>query len=264
MQDTVIEVKKMSKNYRICKSNLQRIAVVLFGSKKGFTKHALKDVTFDVKRGERVAILGNIGSGRSTLLRILAGISFPSSGEVAVSDKSTYIMDLRAGFDSELTGRENIRSRCIALGWTKEQMKANEQWVIDFAEIEEFVDQQMKTYTSGMAGRLGFAISIALMPEILLVDGLGNVGARHYQAKCLAKLGEISKNPEVTMIYVSSAQSVLKKLCRRGIVINEGEIKFDGDIDEAITCYKENYFMQFDEASMESGDDETGNVDVDE
>lgn len=266
MRETVIRTKKISKDYRIFKSNLQRVGAELFGRKKGILKHALNEVSFTVKRGERIAILGNIGSGRSTLLRILAGITYPSSGELFVGDKVTYIMDLRAGFDNELTGRENIRARCISLGWTKAEMKANEEWIIEFAEIEEFVDHQMKTYTSGMAGRLGLAISMALIPEIILVDELSNVGGKHYKAKCIEKLREIAQIPEVTMIYVSSVPSVPINLCRRGMVIDEGQIKFDGTIKDAIAFFREYYFMgsaQYDDNLLGDNDDDSDYDDMD-
>ena len=240
MKTIAIKAENLSKEYRIYKSNRQRMAFSLFGRNKGKAFKAVDDVSFEIEKGEKVAVLGNIGAGKTTLVKMLAGITTPTSGSLEMNGRVSSIFDLRAGFDWELTGRDNIMLKGTVLGWNKKETAAREQEIIEFAELEKIIDQPLKTFISGEAGRLGFAMCTAVKPEILLMDEGFSVGDEVFRLKCRDRLKNLIEGDDVTFVLVSNSVPVMKDLCDRCIVLDEGKIRFDGDVLEAVKYYKAN------------------------
>ena len=202
---------------------------------------ASKDLSFEIKKGEAVAFLGRNGAGKSTTLKMVTGVTHPTSGEIRVEGRVSALLELTAGFDPQLTGRENISLRGQILGLNRSEIKELEPDIIDFAELGLYIDQPMRTYSSGMKARLGFAFAVAIDPEILVVDEALSVGDRAFQKKCIDRIREIMMDENVTVLFVTHTSSTAKEFCSRGIVLDKGTKVFDGTIDDATTYYEENY-----------------------
>lgn len=238
-KDIVIKTENLRKVFPICHSNMQRLGVVLMNKEPDRYKVALRRINLEVRKGENVAVIGNIGSGRTTLLNLLYGITYPTEGTVTINEDINAIMDIRAGFDNELTGRENIVAKCTTLGWTAEEIKEKEEEIIEFSELTDIIDYQMKTYTPGRAARLGFSICVAKPQPLMLVDELASVGGNAYKKKCIQRLYDMSRSDEVTMLYVTAALRLpLPDLCERGLVLKKNKIVYDGPIKKALAYYK--------------------------
>lgn len=199
--------------------------------------YALRDVTFRIDRGESVALIGSNGAGKSTLLSLIAGISMANEGRVKVDGKVAALLDLGSGFHPELTGRENIHLNGALLGLKRGEVNRKEETIIEFAGLDEFIDEPLKTYSSGMTMRLAFAVAIELDPDILIVDEVLAVGDQAFQAKCFAKIREFSAAGK-TMLAVSHSPAMIRELCRRALWLDHGRLKMDGDIDEVIRAYE--------------------------
>jgi len=197
---------------------------------------ALKDVSFDVHRGEVVGIIGRNGAGKSTLLKILSRVTSPTTGYVKVKGRIASLLEVGTGFHPELTGRENVFLNGAILGMSKREVEEKFEEIVHFAEIEKFIDTPVKRYSSGMYVRLAFAVAAHLEPEILLVDEVLAVGDAAFQKKCLGKMGEISKEGR-TVLFVSHNLTAVKALCTRGIVIEEGHVIFSGDTSISVDYY---------------------------
>ena len=197
---------------------------------------ALKDVSFEVKRGEMLGIIGPNGSGKSTVLKLIARILEPTSGSIAVDGKVSALIELGAGFHPDLTGRENVYLNGSILGLSQEEMDAKFKEIVEFAEMERFINIPLKHYSSGMYMRLGFAIAISLEPDILLIDEVLAVGDESFQKKCLAKIEEFKQQGK-TMVFVSHALDTVRRLCDQAIWLEEGEIKSMGNPDKVIYEY---------------------------
>ena len=202
---------------------------------------ASKDLSFEIKKGEAVAFLGRNGAGKSTTLKMVTGVTHPTSGEIRVEGRVSALLELTAGFDPQLTGRENISLRGQILGLNRSEIKELEPDIIDFADLGLYIDQPMRTYSSGMKARLGFAFAVAIDPEILVVDEALSVGDRAFQKKCIDRIREIMMDENVTVLFVTHTSSTAKEFCSRGIVLDKGTKVFDGTIDDATTYYEENY-----------------------
>ena len=202
---------------------------------------ASKDLSFEIKKGEAVAFLGRNGAGKSTTLKMVTGVTHPTSGEIRVEGRVSALLELTAGFDSQLTGRENISLRGQILGLNRSEIKELEPDIIDFAELGLYIDQPMRTYSSGMKARLGFAFAVAIDPEILVVDEALSVGDRAFQKKCIDRIREIMMDENVTVLFVTHTSSTAKEFCSRGIVLDKGTKVFDGSIDDATAYYEKNY-----------------------
>ena len=202
---------------------------------------ASKDLSFEIKKGEAVAFLGRNGAGKSTTLKKVTGVTHPTSGEIRVEGRVSALLELTAGFDPQLTGRENISLRGQILGLNRSEIKELEPDIIDFAELGLYIDQPMRTYSSGMKARLGFAFAVAIDPEILVVDEALSVGDRAFQKKCIDRIREIMMDENVTVLFVTHTSSTAKEFCSRGIVLDKGTKVFDGTIDDATKYYEENY-----------------------
>lgn len=241
MKDTVIKFDKVTKTYKLFKNDKKRLLSIFFKKIKGKEKKAVNDVSFTIKRGESVAIFGKNGAGKSTILKIITGVCFPTKGTVEINGRVSALLELTSGFDPEFTGRENIYLKGQLLGIKDKEIKELEETIINFAELEEYIDQPVRTYSSGMKARLGFSINVNIRPEIFIVDEALSVGDEEFKNKCIKKVNEIISNENVTLLFVTHATGVAKEFCKRGLLMKEGKLIFDGDIDEAIQKYESTY-----------------------
>lgn len=238
--DIAIKFSHVTKRYRLYKDEQQRLASIFWARKKRkeiTTICANNNLSFEIKRGEAVAFMGTNGAGKSTALKMVTGVSYPSKGEVIVNGRVSALLELTAGFDSKMSGRENIYLRGQALGFTMEELKAMEQKVVDFADIGVFIDQPVRMYSSGMRARLGFGFAVASDPEILVVDEALAVGDRAFRSKCYERVREIMEDESVTVLFVTHSSQAAQEFCTRGIVLEHGTKKFDGPIQAAIAYY---------------------------
>lgn len=194
---------------------------------------AIQDLSFDVNPGEAVAVMGRNGSGKSTTLKLLSGVLRPSSGWIRVRGRIAGLLEVGAGFHPELTGRENVYLNAAILGMSKAETDAKLESIIEFAEIGDFIDTEVKRYSSGMYARLGFAVAVHTELDVLLVDEVLSVGDAEFRAKCTARLLELQAAGK-TMFIVSHSAAQVKKLCKRGIVLSKGRKIYDGPIEGAL------------------------------
>ena len=190
-----------------------------------------------MKQGESVAIFGKNGAGKSTVLKMITGVTYPTEGSIEVTGRVSALLELTAGFDPEMTGRENIYLKGQLCGLRDDEIAELEDEIVDFAEIGDYMDQPVRSYSSGMKARLGFAVSVNIRPEILIVDEALSVGDANFRNKCLAKVNSIIEKDNVTLLFVTHSTETARKFCNRGIVMVSGKMIFDGDIDEAIQLY---------------------------
>ncbi len=237
----VIEFDHVTKTYKLFENDRQRFLSVFWApeKRKGITKvNASNDLSFKIRKGEAVAFLGHNGAGKSTALKMITGVTFPTSGTVTVNGSVSALLELTAGFDMALTGRENIHLRGHALGLDSDQIAALEPKVVEFAELGVYIDQPVRTYSSGMKSRLGFAFAVSSDPEILVVDEALSVGDKRFQQKCFARVREIMEDENVTVLFVTHSSGAAQEFCTRGIVLDAGTMKFDGSIQDAIAYYE--------------------------
>ena len=242
--EVVIKFDHVTKTYNLYKNDRGRFLGIFNYNRKGSflgSVDASKDLSFEIKKGEAVAFLGRNGAGKSTTLKMVTGVTHPTSGEIRVEGRVSALLELTAGFDPQLTGRENISLRGQILGLNRSEIKELEPDIIDFAELGLYIDQPMRTYSSGMKARLGFAFAVAIDPEILVVDEALSVGDRAFQKKCIDRIREIMMDENVTVLFVTHTSSTAKEFCSRGIVLDKGTKVFDGTIDDATKYYEENY-----------------------
>ncbi len=199
---------------------------------------ALKDVSFEIRRGERVGIIGRNGAGKSTLLKILSRITEPTTGRVEIRGRVASLLEVGTGFHPELTGRENIYLNGAILGMTRREIRSKFDEIVDFAEVEKFLDTPVKRYSSGMYVRLAFAVAAYLDPEILMVDEVLAVGDASFQKKCLAKMEDVADREGRTIMFISHNILALKALCNIGVLFQSGLLKTWGDIGETIAAYE--------------------------
>jgi len=198
---------------------------------------ALKNVSFEIKKGETVGIIGPNGAGKSTILKLIARVTKPTKGKIIVNGKVSPLIELGAGFHPDLTGRENIYLNGAILGLTKREIDRKFKEIVDFAELWDFIDQPVKHYSSGMYMRLGFSIAVHTDPEILLIDEILAVGDTAFQEKCLDKMRDFQAQG-VTIIFVSHSLETVKNFCQRTILLKDGQIKEEGETKVVIADYK--------------------------
>lgn len=241
MDDFAIKVENVSKVFKLPhekNSSIKSFVVSFYKHKKGYElQHALKDVSFEVKKGEFFGIVGRNGSGKSTLLKLLAGIYEPSSGQVHVRGSLTPFIELGVGFNPELTGRENVYLNGALLGFNRKEMQAMYSEIVEFAELGKFMDQKLKNYSSGMQVRLAFSIAIRAKSDILLIDEVLAVGDAAFQQKCYEFFDKI-KLSGVTVVFVSHDMDSVKRFCDRALVIRDGKIRTIGKPAEAAIEYE--------------------------
>lgn len=242
--EVVIKFDHVTKTYNLYKSDRGRFLGIFNFKKRGQylgSVNANDDLSFEIKKGEAVAFLGHNGAGKSTALKMVTGVTHPTSGEVTVKGRVSALLELTAGFDMQLTGRENIALRGQIMGLNKQEIAELEPGIIDFADLGLYIDQPMKSYSSGMRARLGFAFAVAINPEILVVDEALSVGDRAFKKKCVERIREIMMDESVTVLFVTHASSTAKEFCSRGIVLDKGTKVFDGTIEDATKYYEDNY-----------------------
>jgi len=198
---------------------------------------ALKDVSFEIKRGEVVGIIGRNGAGKSTLLKILSRITEPTKGRITLDGRVASLLEVGTGFHPELTGRENIFLNGAILGMRKEEIRRKFDEIVAFAEIEKFLDTPVKRYSSGMYVRLAFAVAAHLEPEILIVDEVLAVGDAQFQAKCLGKMKEVAEGGGRTVLFVSHNMAAIQTLCSRVVFLKQGKVEQDGAVTKVIGSY---------------------------
>lgn len=236
-----IRVKNISKKYKIYNSEKNRLGQIINPFNKNTQKEfiALNNISFDVNEGEILGIIGSNGSGKSTLLKILAGVCFKTSGELFIKGKVASILELGMGFNNELTGIENIYLNASIMGIGKEEINKIKDDIINFADIGEFINYSIKTYSSGMYARLAFAVAIHVNPDILIVDEILSVGDIEFQNKCMDKFKEF-KSLGKTIIYVSHGLDAVQNYCEKAIWLEKGEIKEIGSAIEVVEKYYKN------------------------
>ena len=197
---------------------------------------ALKNVDFEIASGERVGIIGRNGAGKSTLLKVLSRITEPTAGRIEINGRVASLLEVGTGFHPELSGRENIYLNGAILGMTRREIKTKFDEIVDFSEIEKFLDTPVKRYSSGMYVRLAFAVAAHLEPEILIVDEVLAVGDAQFQRKCLGKMEEAGQEGR-TVLFVSHNMAMISNLCQTGMVLNEGKLEFYGQVSDAVMKY---------------------------
>ncbi|ACK67324.1 ABC transporter related [Rippkaea orientalis PCC 8801] len=258
MSDTIIRVENLGKKYIIGhqvegRSRYVALRDVLANGVKSLWKSfkdpkaktrnnqeefwALKDVSFEVKRGEAIGIIGRNGAGKSTLLKILSRITEPTTGRVSLRGRVASLLEVGTGFHPELTGRENIYLNGAILGMTKAEIKRKFDEIVAFAEVEKFLDTPVKRYSSGMYVRLAFAVAAHLEPEILVVDEVLAVGDAAFQKKCLGKMGDVATKEGRTVLFVSHNMGAIKSLCYRTLVLKQGKLVLDSNVENGISKY---------------------------
>lgn len=239
MAEAAISIEHLNKVYKLYDRPIDRLKESLgLTRKKRYREHyALRDVSFQVGRGETVGIIGTNGSGKSTVLKIITGVLSPTSGRVRVEGRISALLELGAGFNMEYSGLENVYLNGTMIGFSKEEIDAKLNDILSFADIGEFIHQPVKTYSSGMFVRLAFAVAINIDPEILIVDEALSVGDVFFQAKCYHKFEEFKKAGK-TILFVSHDLSSISKYCDRVILLNQGVKRAEGDPKEMVDLYK--------------------------
>lgn len=235
----VIHFSHVTKTYRLYSNDKRRLLALLFGDK---IPHKLKfanhNINLSIKRGESVALLGANGAGKSTLLKMITGVTFPTKGDIQVKGRVGALLELTAGFEREFTGRENIRLKGVLLGMKPRAIAKMTKQVIEFADLGDYIDQPLRTYSSGMKARLGFAIHAHSNPDILVIDEALSVGDATFKEKSRKKVQEIMERDHVTVLFVTHSMDSAKEFCDRGVVLKAGKIVYDGEIEQAIEAYE--------------------------
>ncbi|MCU7551287.1 polysaccharide ABC transporter ATP-binding protein [Chitinophagaceae bacterium LB-8] len=262
MSDIAIKVENLGKLYRLgevgtgtLSQDLKRWWAINRGKEDPFAKigeandrttkgasdfvWALKDVSFEVKQGEVLGIIGRNGAGKSTLLKLLSKVTAPSTGNIKVKGRIASLLEVGTGFHPDLTGRENVFLNGAILGMSRKEINSKFDEIVDFAGVERYIDTPVKRYSSGMYVRLAFAVAAFLEPEILIVDEVLAVGDAEFQRKCLGRMRDVSKNDGRTVLFVSHNMAAVQKLCNRGIFFRNGQIHLTGEIDHVISKYLE-------------------------
>ena len=256
MEEIIIHVDHISKQYLLgqiggttLRDELQRLSARIHRREdptkkieartynKGDTFLALDDVSFDVKPGERVGIIGRNGAGKSTLLKLISRITAPTSGIIGLNGRVASMLEVGTGFHPELTGRENIYMNGAILGMSKREIDRKIEDIIEFSECRQFIDTPVKRYSSGMYVKLAFSVAAHLDSEIIIMDEVLAVGDMAFQKKCLDKMSDVSQSQGRTILYVSHNMNTIRQLCSRCIVLDHGKLIFDGEVEEAISRY---------------------------
>ena len=236
-----IKVSHVSKEFKLYYDKAHTLKEkILFFSKKNREKddihQVLKDINLDIKKGESVALIGTNGSGKSTLLKLMTKIIYPTKGKITTNGKLTSLLELGAGFHDDFTGRENIYFNASIFGLTRKEIEQKIDEIIEFSELGEFIDNPVRTYSSGMYMRLAFSVAINVQAEILLIDEILAVGDQHFQEKCFNKLRELKKSGK-TIIIVTHNMEQVEQFCDRAVWLYEGKIRMDGKVKDVLKEY---------------------------
>lgn len=237
--ENAIEIRNLCVSYKSLKAFSIKRTLKRLGTNKKEVYEALRDITFDVKKGSVVGIIGKNGSGKSTLLRTVAGIYSPNSGTINTFGRDVSLLAIGVGFQKELSGRENIFLSGLLMGFTEKQIKEKMAEIIEFSELGDFVDKPVRTYSSGMVSKLGFSITATLKTDIMLIDEVLSVGDSRFKKKSYAKIKELIADKDRTVMIVSHNNATLLQLCTEIVWINEGELMMQGDPKEVLEKYEE-------------------------
>lgn len=234
-----ISCQSLSKCYEVYSSPQDRIKQALWPSRKRYFQEfwAVRDISFEISRGETVGIVGRNGSGKSTLLQLICGTLVPTNGQALTQGRISALLELGSGFSPEFTGRENIYLNAAILGLSKDEVEAELDNILAFADIGGFIDQPVKTYSSGMVVRLAFSVAINIRPDILIVDEALSVGDERFQRKCFSRIDTI-RDSGASVLFVSHSADVVAQLCGRALLIDSGRLLADGSPKQVIGCYQ--------------------------
>jgi ABC-2 type transport system ATP-binding protein len=234
----VLRLEHVSKRYHLRESRTIKEFLPAFLRQNAYAAqfYALRDVSFSLQRGEGLGIIGPNGSGKSTTLKLIAGVTAPTSGRVLVSGRVAPLIELGAGFHPDLTGRENVFLNGCILGLTNKQVQAALEDIVEFAQLERFIEMPVKRYSSGMFVRLAFSIAIHSQPEILIVDEALAVGDMAFQEKCLERVRQLRREG-VTLVFVTHGLDMIREFCNRAILLESGSVVMDGEPAEVIDAY---------------------------
>lgn len=227
----------VTKEYKLFKNDRLRLLSVFSRKVPYELIRASDDLSFTVRRGESLALLGDNGAGKSTALKMITGVCYPTSGKIEVHGRVSALLELSSGFDMRMSGRENIKMRGQIWGLSSEELEELTPEIIEFSELGHYIDQPLRTYSSGMKARLGFAFASSVHPDILIIDEALSVGDRKFSAKCKMRVSEIVNTDGTTVLFVTHSTSAAEEFCDRGIVLDHGRSIFEGDIDSAIDFY---------------------------
>jgi lipopolysaccharide transport system ATP-binding protein len=241
MSDVAIKIESVSKRYTVGKQKESSLrgsfgGLLKSAASKGEDFWALKDISFEVNKGEVIGVIGKNGAGKSTLLKVLSQITKPTGGRIEINGRVASLLEVGTGFHPELTGRENIYLNGTILGMSRKEVKAKFDEIVDFSGVEKFLDTPVKHYSSGMYVRLAFAVAAHLEPEILIIDEVLAVGDAEFQKKCLGKMKDVAEKGR-TVIFVSHNMAAVEKLCSKCFLLNQGELVFSGTSSETISQY---------------------------
>ncbi|MBP3920863.1 MAG: ABC transporter ATP-binding protein [Bacilli bacterium] len=233
-----IEVIDVSKDFKVFydKANTIKEKLLFFKRNRNELLHILKGINLNIKRGESVALIGVNGSGKSTLLKLMTKIIYPNKGKININGKLTSLLELGAGFHPDFSGRENIYFNASIFGLTRSEIDKRIDDIIDFSELHDFIDNPVRTYSSGMYMRLAFSIAINVDADILLIDEILAVGDQHFQDKCFSKLKSLKKEGK-TIVIVTHSMPQVREFCDRAIWLYQGEIKMDGKVEDVVCEY---------------------------
>ena len=236
--DVVIDVKNVSKQFNVYfdKANTLKERLIFWKRNNHEVRKVLNNINIQIKKGETVALIGVNGSGKSTLLKLMTKIIYPNSGEIDVDGKLTSMLELGAGFHPDFSGMENIYFNASIFGLSKKEIDNRLEQIIDFSELREYIDNPVRTYSSGMYMRLAFSIAINVNADILLIDEILSVGDMHFQEKCFKKMQELKEEGK-TIVLVTHDLGSAQKLCDRTVWLNNGVIRMDGKSEEVIKEY---------------------------
>lgn len=237
-EDYAIEVQDIYKTFNVYldKANSLKEKMLFWKRNRKEVREVLKGINLNIKKGEAVALIGVNGSGKSTLLKLMTKIIYPNKGKILINGKLTSLLELGAGFHPDFSGRENIYFNASIFGLTKKQIDARLEQIIEFSELRDYIDNPVRTYSSGMFMRLAFAVAINVDADILLVDEILSVGDQHFQEKCIKKMKQLKAEGK-TMVFVTHSLDSAKELCDRAVWLNKGVIKLDGNTNEVIEQY---------------------------
>ena len=249
--ETIIRFQNVTKVYKLYQKPIDRLKETFHPLRKEYHRrhYALNDVSFDVGKGESLGLIGRNGSGKSTLLKLITGILVPNSGEISVRGRISALLELGTGFNMELTGLENICIYLTIMGFSPEEISARMDEIIDFADIDDFVGQPLKKYSSGMFARLAFAVAIHTDPDILIIDEVLAVGDTKFQKKCMDKMNEF-KQKGTTILFVSHAPEQIKRFCDRAIWLENGKLLRLGESSEIVSDYEDSLYAFVEKAQV--------------
>ena len=232
----VVENVYKSFNIYMDKANSLKEKMLFWNRNRKEKREVLKDINITIKNGEAVALIGVNGSGKSTLLKLMTKIIYPNKGKITTNGKLTSLLELGAGFHPDFSGRENIYFNASIFGLTRKEIDERIDKIIEFSELKDYIDNPVRTYSSGMYMRLAFSVAINVDAEILLIDEILSVGDQHFQEKCINRMKELKKEGK-TMVFVTHSMDTVKEFCSRAIWLYNGRIKMDGEPEDVIVEY---------------------------